>query len=427
MARGRRGGEGAPDRARPFAGGLRPFAERGVAAGAAAAQGGAMKMMRLSLCLAMAAIVWLGTLHVWFRDGAPVAAMARRQMDVWMGDRREVAVLRASNPEWDLMARMFAVLGLVNWALEAPERRQVLPVIDRIVDEAVAQAARHGQGHFLLPYGAGAFRDAAGRSLFVDGEIAMMLVARRLLVQQLGGELGGRDPGPWIARIAAQIERAPALLAESYPDETWVFCNAVALAAIRLHDVATGQAGAHAALLEAWVANARRAVVDHARERGPATGLMVSSTDAQGKVKQGPEGSSLWLAIDMLLVVDDGFAREQYRAARRQLIGRLAGFAWAREWPQAWPGYGDIDSGPTVPLVGANAGSSGLALVAAKALGDEELFRELSTSLEFAGFPMGGGRYAAGNLLADAVVFYARSHGPLWQLVRQRAAMGGAS
>ena len=62
-------------------------------------------------------------------------------------------------------------------------------------------------------------------------------------------------------------------------------------------------------------------------------------------------------------------------------------------------------------MPGANAGSSGLALVAAHAFEDNVFARELETSLSFAGFPeednYGGTRYGAGNALADSVILYA--------------------
>lgn len=431
-------------------------------------------MLRTFVCLGMAAALWLSTLHVWFERPPAVEELAERHLRVWerRTGGREVAALRRSNPEWDLMARMFTVLGLVNWMLEDPYRgSEALLAIDRIVDDTLALEREHGMHHFLLPYARErAFRDPEGRSLFVDGEIALMLAARQVAVSARSTNAGDMpdglrdrtqflldtpdvdidlvpdrrdldpepvrsfmpsyDPAPWIDRVVAQIERAPSLLAESYPDEGWIFCNAVALAAVRLYDAERGAPEAHGELLRRWVANARRVFVDHARERSQPTGLLVSSAGFAGKVKQGPEGSTLWLAADMLLLVDEGFAREQYAQARRQLIGSFAGFAWGREWPDGWPGYQDVDSGPTVPLVGANAASSGLALVAARAFGDEALAKQLFTSLDFAAFPVGKGRYAAGNLLADAVVFYARAHGPLWQRVREAgpaAAIGGAS
>jgi Linalool dehydratase/isomerase len=426
---------------------LRPFAEHVVARGPPHLQGERMRILRSSLCLLTAAAIWLSTLHVWFDRPLNADALADRQLLAWQSleGAQERQRLRRGNPEWDLMTRMFTVLGLVNWMLEHRFRGvEAMRVINHIVDTTLAREGRQGMHHFLLPYGRQRpFRDPAGRSLFVDGEIALMLAARQIAAAELRMEQDdvapeelrqtferdplSRDPAPWIERVVAQIERAPALLAESYPDEAWIFCNAVALAAVRLHDAERGTPEAHAELTRRWVANARRVFVDHHRERSRPTHLLVSSTSFDGRHRQGPEGSTLWLAVDMLRIVDETFAREQYTQARRQLIGRFAGFAWGREWPDDWPGDDDVDSGPTVPLLGASAGSSGLALVAARSFGDEQLAAELFTSLSLAGFPLEEGRYAAGNLLADAVVFYARSHGPLWQRARARQVATGAA
>lgn len=124
----------------------------------------------------------------------------------------------------------------------------------------------------------------------------------------------------------------------------------------------------------------------------------------------------------MLQLVDEAFADEQYRRARRALGGQLLGFAWAAEWPRSWQGGDDVDSGPTVPLVDANAGASGLALVGAAAFHDTEYLEGLVTSLQFAAFPVREGdalRFAAGNTLADAVLLYSLVQGPLWARAKE--------
>jgi hypothetical protein len=337
---------------------------------------------------------------------AVAAALLRRQTALW-DEPRPAEPLRRSNPEWELMRRMFDVLAFANRALAHPEeRRGLLDSIDRILALTLREEARDGQRSFLLPYGhTGQFRDRAGRSLFVDGELALMLAARQRV-----------EPSPrWAAEAqrraalaAAQLERAPLGFGESYPDEGWTFCNVVALVAIRLHDAQSGQD--HRALVQRWLASARQHLVD------PKTGLLVSSFTFDGQVKDGPEGSTLWLVSAFLQKLDPEFARDQWQRARRELARSFLGFAWAREWPDAWRNADDIDSGPTVPFVGANAGSSGLLVVAARAFGDEGLLRGLLASLELAGFPEhqeGCLRYAAGNDLADAVVLYALSGGPL--------------
>jgi len=369
------------------------------------------------VALVVASAVWLPLLHILFSvtasPDAVATSLARRQSALWSGRREgERGHLARSNPEWELMRRTFNVLAFANLALTHPEHRaEYLATIDRILASTLSLVEEHGQQHFLLPYAAAQdFRDPSRRSLFVDGEIALMLAVRQTL-----------EPHPrWTApleartrRIASQLERAPVLAAESYPDEGWTFCNVVALVALRLHD---GVAGTdHRPLVRRWIASARAHLVD------PSTGLLVSSFDWQGRPKDGPEGSSLWLVAPMLLVLDPPLARDQYERARRELARDALGFAWAREWPGSWPGGDDIDSGPTVPLVGANAGSSGLALVAAHAFGDAAFERGLLASLELGGFPVREGgelRYAAGNDLADAVLLYALVQGPLWERAR---------
>ncbi|MDQ3338240.1 MAG: hypothetical protein M4D80_24000 [Myxococcota bacterium] len=356
--------------------------------------------MRFIACLLVASLLWVSQLRIWFTDRArPLAA---HQLALWEGGA-DLSALRRTNPEWDLMARTFAVLTFANLALREPEQRaRYLATIDHIVERTIADVEREGHHYFLLPYSRRQpFLD--GPSVFVDGELALMVAARQLV------ERDGRA-NVWADRVVAQIERGPALLAESYPDEVWLFCNAVALAAVRIDDVVDGAPDRHAALFARWVANAKRLV-------DPKTGLLPAKTSYRGDVLEGPEGSTLWLVTAMLQLVDDELARDQYERARAELRGGALGFGWAREWPASWPGRDDVDSGPTVPIVGANAGSSGLALVGAYAFGDEAFSRELGASLEFAGFPIDG-RYAAGNQLADAVIAYARASGPLWERAR---------
>ncbi len=156
----------------------------------------------------------------------------------------------------------------------------------------------------------------------------------------------------------------------------------------------------------------------------PRTGLLISSFRLDGARKDGPEGSSIWMVAHCLQLIDAAFARDQYARARRELGRELLGFGYAREWPDASRGPADVDSGPIVPLLRASPGSSGLALLGAAAFGDRDYFSALSASLDLAAFPTaehGALRYAAGNLLGDAVVLYAQVLGPLWREVQRRA------
>jgi len=213
------------------------------------------------------------------------------------------------------------------------------------------------------------------------------------------------------------MQAGPVLCAESYPDECWMFCNTVALAAIRASDRLDG--GDHSAFFQRWLRTAKAKLVDRR------TGLLVSSFALDGRCQDGPEGSSIWLSAHCLQVIDEQFAADQYRRARKELGRQVLGFAYAREWPVSWEGACDVDSGPVIPGLGVSAGSSGLALLGARAFDDGPYFRGLRTSLDFAAFPRqreGRLRYCAGNQVGDAVLLYAAVLGPAWDKVRKKPA-----
>lgn len=362
-----------------------------------------------ALLVAVLAVVWLSCLHLFFRRDPTslINPLAQGQLEVWAHPQAQPA-LRNNNPEWDLMGRTFAVLSFANLSLSQPERKaELLHAIDVIVADTLAMERTHGQTYFLLPYA-----DASRRSLAVDGEVALMLAVRQLLE--------GGDPTVLNQRLTvveSSLRASPLFFAESYPDEGWVFCNTTALAALKVSDAALRTD--HSQLINAWLRSAREHLVD------PKSGLLISSFHLDGSPRDGPEGSSIWFATHMLALLDEPFAREQYALAREKLGRSLFGFAWAREWPDEWPNAADIDSGPTIPLVDANAGSSGCALLAAATFDDRPFLQGLVTSLDFAAFPVernGALHYAAGNTLADGMLLYALAQGPLWCKVKGGAA-----
>jgi hypothetical protein len=378
-----------------------------------------MRRARLLLLFLVATAVWLPTLHVFFALGraereALAARLAARQVDA---DRAATAQMRAVNPEWDFMRRTFTVLALSNRALARPaERARDLAAIDAIVDETLATldagVEELGDAYFLLPYARRApFLDPEGRSLFIDGEIVAMIAARDMVEPRPATAAAARLRA---GRIERAMRRSPSLSAESYPDECWTFCNTTALAGLAMLDRSRGEAS-YAALASDWVAHARANLVD------PDTGLLVSSYTRDGRVVDGPEGSSIWMTSANLLLIDEAFAREQYAIARRELGRSWLGFGWAVEWPRGAAPRPDVDSGPIVPLLDASPGSSGLALLGASAFGDEAWLGDLLASLELAGFrDASTDRYRAGNDVGDAVLLYALAFGPLAARMRVR-------
>ena len=386
-----------------------------------------MAPARSALSLLLAAGVWLPSAHLVMRPAqgavrapddrvAPLAEdLLRHQLALWRNrtaHRGEAERTRAGCEEWDFMGRTFLVLSLANVAMREPARAPALiPVMDAVIDDTLATERAQGMGHFLMAYGRrGGWVQQPARSLFIDGEVALMLGARSAV----------RDDGRYAAEhearvrtLLARMTAAPLHSAESYPDECWTFCNTLALAAIRVWDARSGED--HGALLRAWVATARARLTDRA------TGMLISSYTLDGARGDGPEGSSIFLAAHMLQLVDPALARDQFARARRHLGRSLWGFGWAREWPDgARRANADVDSGPTVPLLQANAGASGMAILGAAAFGDEAWLRALLASVNLAAFPVrdaSGTHLAAGNSVGDAVLLYALTQGPLWRAV----------
>lgn len=374
-----------------------------------------------ALSIVIATAVWLPSLQLFFRAsdasaGAHADRLLARQVAV-LRDRaaheREAGRMRVTNAEWDFMGRTHLAWALAEMAARDPSKRaERLAAMDAIIDDTIRREQDEGLYHFLMPYARhGAWVMSPPRSQFTDGEIALMLALRRLVEEKEAYRAPLRER---VLAMTARMRASPSLSAESYPNECWSFCNAVALAAIKASDVLEGTD--HGALMRDWIETAKAKLVD------PATGLVVSSYTVAGQTKDGPEGSSIWMVAHMLHAVDPVFAEDQYRRAKRHLSRTILGFGYAREWPLGHRGQTDVDSGPIVPGLDVSAGSSGLAFVGAASFGDRQYLRELRTTLDFAAFPTERGGelgYAASNQVGDAVVLYALSIGPVWAALQR--------
>jgi hypothetical protein len=338
--------------------------------------------------------------------------LAARHLHLWNDPalrQAELKKMRGSNAEWDFMGRSFLVWSLANMGLREPMMKpQYLPVMDQIIQETVKIEQQDGIYAFLMPYAKDRpFRVKPARSLFIDGEIALMMGARRMLEEQPAYQQ------PMKERLNAIEERwraNPIMAAESYPDECWTFDHAVALAAFKIADRLDGTD--HSTLCKRWVEIAREKLVHKE------TGLLVSSFETDGTQLDGPEGSTIWMVAHCLQVVDERFAQDQYRRARKELGRVVLGFGYGTEWPSSWQGPRDIDSGVVIPIFEVSAGSSGMAFMAASTFHDWGFLRALNSTLDMAAFPArknGELKYCGSNQVGDAALLYASVLGPLWE------------
>jgi len=378
----------------------------------------------LAVCaFVLALAVWIPCLHLFYTK--PVSSfydpngispkaheLAARHLQLWtdpVSRTAELKKMRGSNAEWDFMGRSFLVWSLVNMGLRDPQtKEQYLPVIDRIIQETVKIEQEDGIYAFLMPYAKSRpYRVKPARSLFIDGEIALMMGARRMLQEEPAYHQ------PMTERLTAIEERwraNPVMAAESYPDECWTFDHAVALAAFRIADRLDGTD--HSALCKSWIEIAKQKLVHKE------TGLLVSSFDMDGTPLDGPEGSTIWMVVHCLQIVDEPFARDQYQRARKELGRVVLGFGYGTEWPASWQGPRDIDSGMVIPFFEVSAGSSGMAFMAASTFRDWEFLQALNATLDMAAFPSrknGRLKYCGSNQVGDAALLYASVLGPLWE------------
>jgi hypothetical protein len=255
----------------------------------------------------------------------------------------------------------------------------------------------------------------------VDGEIALMLGARQIVAREL--QKNSRTPislrpeytrelAQRLSLLLARMQQSPVACAESYPDECWMFCTAIALVALRMHDVLEGTD--HSKVIQRFLDVAKRRLIE------PKTGLLVSSFTLNGAFKDGPEGSSLWMVVHCLKLLDPTFAREQYERTRQALELSVFGYRGAREWPSQQDAEIDVDVGLFVPWLGAAAASSAFSILGATSFDDEAQVTGALASLQLFAAPTRddtGLYYARSNALGDAVILYGLVQGPLWSVI----------
>ncbi len=380
------------------------------------------RIRRGLLALLVATAIWIPSLHFFFirplsnfRDPRVLSPKARqlaaRHLQLWTDPQlrsHELARMRSSNAEWDLMGRMFLVCSLGEMSLRNPaEKARYLETMDLIIAETLRLERERGFRFFLMPYANRPYQVQPERSHFLDSEIALMLASRRMVEEKPGYKALLRER---VDAMIAHMKQGPIMCAESYPNECWTFDHAAGLAAIRLADHLDGTD--HSAFIHDWLTIAQNKLLDNRN-----TGLLVSSFTLDGEPIDGPEGSSIWFTAYCLRLVDENFARDQYERARKELGKSLVGFGWSREWPASWRGREDIDSGPVIPVLDISAGASGLAFIGASSFGDGDYLRSLAATLDFAAFPtvkQGRLKYCASNQVGDAALLYATVLGPLW-------------
>jgi hypothetical protein len=201
------------------------------------------------------------------------------------------------------------------------------------------------------------------------------------------------------AHLSRLMRRSETGLLLTYPGETYPVDNAAFIAALGVHDRATGDD--HSDLIE------RFAELVRTRYRDPETGLLYQAVHPRtGEVVDGGRGSGTAFASFFLSYVDPTLSADLYEAMQTSLLRRGLGFAAMREHAFGGNFDGDVDSGPVILGLGPSA--TGFALGAARANADEETFGELYTTAALVGAPIeheGARTFALGGPIGDAILF----------------------
>ena len=223
-------------------------------------------VLKTALATAVATIVWLplDALFLSRRRRSARASSPSRSKSRALSEHTDVDVMRAVNPEWDYMSRTFTVLGLANRALAQSANEHDARSRRSIASSTTTREETRDENRFLLPYARESqFVDPGARSVFVDGELLMMIAARELIAPRPDLD---SEASELAATIEGAMRRSPTLSAESYPNECWTFCNTTALAALAMLDRVHGTTRSRA----------------RSRATGSSTRKRTSSTRARG-------------------------------------------------------------------------------------------------------------------------------------------------
>ncbi len=211
---------------------------------------------------------------------------------------------------------------------------------------------------------------------------AGLRLSHYLLILGAADRVGGCDREAEHRRLAGLLAGAsladPTRHLASFVGDAhrWPADQSATLAAIGRADQAHGT-GLLAAPLAAWRGYLLAQAID------AETGLPFSEVGVLGPTSRLPRGCALSWQTRYLAEVDRPLAERFWRAYRAHyLVDRIAlvGF---REWPPGRDRPADVDSGPIVDGVGAAA--TGLAIGAARAMGDELLAARLELTAAVVG------------------------------------------
>ncbi|MDP1922900.1 MAG: hypothetical protein Q8L14_42040 [Myxococcales bacterium] len=313
-------------------------------------------------------------------------------------DARDVPGLAPGAPfdgEWLLVEHSFAVAAATNLAFRHPEQHEARRIdVKRWVESLLRADTRAFDTTKWNEDALTSLESAHGHVGFL-GHLSWALGASCLL----GNELP-EVAVPLAAALARRFDASPSALLETYPGETYVPDNVVAIAGLSLLQRCRRDTR-HAATIDRFLNVMRAERLD------PDTGVLVF---APGQMGRG--SGAAWMAY-FLTFIDEPFAREQFTALFREFGAPLPFGAFAiREWPRGVERGGDVDSGPLV--FGLSPSGTGFALAGPAFTNDDARLLAMLSTAELVGTSVGSARrrYLFSPLVGDAITLATRTATP---------------
>ncbi len=297
--------------------------------------------------------------------------------------------------EWLFGTYVMSAIGHANVARAHPEYREV--AVRRMESALSAVKRREVRAFDRAAWGRYPLADIGTRRAHV-AFLGYYGLALALLVELDPDSPHADLEGRIVAHLSRLMRQSESGLLETYPAETYPVDNAAAIAALGVHDRATGED--HGDIVSRYAALLR----EHYRD--PETGLLYQAVNRRGAAVDRARGSGTAFASFFLSYADPQLSRELYDAMHTHLLRRGFGFAAMREQMHGGSFESDVDSGPV--FFGLSPSATGFALGAARANADEETFAALYATAALAGAPIdhrGVRTFAMGGPIGDAILF----------------------
>lgn len=210
--------------------------------------------------------------------------------------------------------------------------------------------------------------------------------------------------------IARRMQKYPHRHVETYPYATFPADNTVAVASLRIADMALK--ADHSKLISEWVEQSKLI-------QAQPYGLIVFQIDSiTGQALQECRGSHIGWNSFFLPLIDEKYADIQFQRLKKYMLRRIPGFAAFKEYPKGNLFNMDCDTGPVILGLGGTA--TGFSVAGACWSADKRLLSELLRTIEMVGTSVtkkNMKRYILSPVVGDAILLAMKTAcrwRPLW-------------